>query len=113
MDKWSGRNNVTSDKVNFRSNIRQFFFEKKTGHQKFGWLLKQFVGTALCPSDVHQHQKISPNFRTLLLHGVRPIRIGEVLLRIVGKAEMSVVKKKVLQAASFKSLSQLDNFPQS
>ena len=30
--------------------------------------------------------------------GVRPMRIGDVLRRIIGKVEMSVVKKEVVQA---------------
>ena len=45
-DKLSGRNDVTLDKVNFRSEIRKkYFFWKKSGHQEFVWLLKQFGAT--------------------------------------------------------------------
>ena len=42
QDRFYGRKDVTSDKVNFIPDIRQnFFFEKKVGHQGFLWLLKQ------------------------------------------------------------------------
>ena len=38
-----GRNDVISDKANFRQDITQnLFFEKKSRHQEFVWLLKQF-----------------------------------------------------------------------
>ena len=41
-DRLFCRNDVTSDKVIFRSNIRQKFFKKKWKHQEFACLLKQF-----------------------------------------------------------------------
>ena len=41
------RKDIASDKVNFKPNIRQtFFLKKKSGHQEFVWLLKQFGATA-------------------------------------------------------------------
>ena len=46
-DRLSGRNDVTSDKVNFRLDIRLNFFFKKQVHQEFVWLLKEFVAPDL------------------------------------------------------------------
>ena len=43
-DRLSGSNDITSDKLNFRPDIRHFF-SKKSGHQEFVSLLKQFVAT--------------------------------------------------------------------
>ena len=44
----SRRNDVTSDQVNFRPGYRQnFFLEKKSGHQEFVWLLKQYGATVV------------------------------------------------------------------
>ena len=46
-DRLCGRNNVTSDKVNFRPDIRQnIFWEKKTEHKEFVWLLMQLRAVA-------------------------------------------------------------------
>ena len=46
LDRLSSRNDVTSSKVNFRSDIKQnFLFEKKSGQQDFVCLLKQFGAT--------------------------------------------------------------------
>ena len=42
-----GRNNVTSDKVDFRSDMKQNIFWKKSGNREFVCLLKQFGATVL------------------------------------------------------------------
>ena len=44
----SGRSDATSGKVNFRPDMRHNFFKKKrkSGHNEFMWLLKQFGATA-------------------------------------------------------------------
>ena len=48
LERLSGRNDVTSDKVNFRPDINiRLAFEKQNqkktpGDQEFAWLLKQF-----------------------------------------------------------------------
>ena len=45
-DILSGRNDVTSGNVNFKPDISQnICFEKKSEHQEFVWLLKQFGAT--------------------------------------------------------------------
>ena len=46
----SGKNEVTSDKENFRPGMRQKLFLKLVRHQEFVWLLKRF-GVAL-PSQI-------------------------------------------------------------
>ena len=38
------------------------------------------------------------------MSGVRPIGVGEVLRRIIGKAAMSVVRKDVLNATAYRQL---------
>ena len=40
-----GRNDVRSGRVNLKLDIRQNFFEKKSGDQEFVWLLEQFGAT--------------------------------------------------------------------
>ena len=37
---FSGRNDVTPDKANLKSDISQQFFGKKLGHREIVWLLK-------------------------------------------------------------------------
>ena len=47
------------DKVSFRSDIRQNFFWKNSGHQEFVWLLKQFWATLLWKiSNLGKHMSI-------------------------------------------------------
>ena len=41
-DRLSDRSDVTSDKVDFKSDIRQFFFSKRSGHQEFVILKKNW-----------------------------------------------------------------------
>ena len=60
-DRMPGRNDTTSDKVNFRLGIKQnLFFEKKRGHQEFVWLLKSFGATVRWwISNLGKHMSIS------------------------------------------------------
>ena len=58
----------------------------------------------LCVSDIKNYSSTEPYLACRLIPldknpGVRPIGIGEVLRRIVGKAVISIIKPEILQSA--------------